>query len=237
MLKIAIVEDQTNFAQQLQEYLAQYAGETGQEFKAFLFRDGADILQGYTPGYDMILMDIEMPKTNGMDVAKKIRAMDAEVVIVFITNMAQYAIHGYAVGALDYVLKPLSYGSFKTRFARALGRVAQHKDEQIVLDCREKNVRVQVRKIQYVEVQNRILCYHTEDGEYTLRGTLKQAEEQLARFHFVKGNYWYIVNLLHITEIGAKTLLVAGQELPVSRGNRAELMAAFNAYIGGVSHP
>lgn len=64
-----------------------------------------------------------MPHLNGMEAAQKIRELDKEVVIVFITNMAQYAIKGYEVDALDFILKPLNYYTFSMRFTRAVGRV------------------------------------------------------------------------------------------------------------------
>ena len=94
-----------------------------------------------------------------------------------------------------------------------------------------------MRSIFYVEVQQKQLCYHTEQGDYTLRGTLKSAEEQLAAYPFAKGNYWYIVNLAQVSEISLTTLKVGKVELPVSRRCRPALLAAFNRYIGGVASP
>ena len=71
----------------------------------------------------MILLDIEMPNLNGMDAARIIRDKDENVVLMFITNMAQYAIHGYSVGALDFVMKPITYYTFSLKMTRALKRV------------------------------------------------------------------------------------------------------------------
>lgn len=112
MYHIAIVEDELEFSMQLQKYLRQYQQENGVEFKISVFRDGTEILKDYKPEYDAIFMDIEMPVINGMDAAEKIREMDEEVVIMFITNMAQYALFGYSVGALDFVMKPVNYYTF-----------------------------------------------------------------------------------------------------------------------------
>ena len=66
-------------------------------------------MSGYRFQFDIILMDIEMRFMDGMSAAEEIRQMDKDVVIIFITNMPQYAIRGYAVEALDYMLKPVSY--------------------------------------------------------------------------------------------------------------------------------
>lgn len=112
MYHIAIVEDEKVFAGQLQEFLKKYQKEQDTAFKISVFRDGAEILEHYEPLYDVILLDIEMPRVNGMEAAAKIRQMDGDVVLVFITNMASYAIHGYEVGALDFVMKPITYYPF-----------------------------------------------------------------------------------------------------------------------------
>lgn len=233
MLQVAIVEDELCNREQLQNYVIRFGKEAGENFHIRCFACGEDFLKQYDSRYDLILMDIEMPGADGMQTARRLRQMDDQVVLVFITNMAQYAIQGYAVQALDYILKPLSYLSFKMRFARALGRIDRQRDAQILLDCHGRQIRLPVRSIYYVEVQQKQLCYHTEQGVYTLRGTLKSAEEALTSFPFVKGNYWYIVNLAQISEIGSKSLWVGDTELPVSRGCRQELLAAFNRYIGG----
>ena len=123
MYRIAVVEDDRDFVDELKTYLEQYAREEGQEFEISVFYDGAEILEDYTPRYDLILLDIEMPKVNGMDAAEKIREVDENVVLMFITNMAQYAIRGYSVGALDFVMKPITYYTFSMKIKRALKRV------------------------------------------------------------------------------------------------------------------
>lgn len=235
MVCVAVVEDEAVNRDQLGEYIQRYENETGESFSVQFFPSGEALLADYDGRFDLILMDIEMPGADGMQTARRLRQVDEQVVLVFITNMAQYAIQGYAVQALDYILKPLSYLSFKMRFARALGRIDRQKDAQILLDCHGRQIRLPVRSIFYVEVQQKKLCYHTEQGEYALRGTLKSAEEALTAFPFAKGNHWYLVNLAQVTEIGAKSLWVGGTELPVSRGCRQELLAAFSRYIGGTA--
>ena len=89
------------------------------------FSDGDEIALGYKAVYDIILMDIEMKFMDGMMAAEEIRKVDTEVIIIFITNSPQYAIKGYAVDALDYVLKPVSYYAFSQRLGRAVERVAR----------------------------------------------------------------------------------------------------------------
>lgn len=127
MIKIAIVEDEAMYAKQLEEFLRQYEKENGEAFDITIYSDGDQIVNKYRSQYDIILMDVEMKFMDGMSAAEEIRKVDTEVVIIFITNMAQYAIRGYAVDALDYVLKPVSYFAFSQRLSRAIGRMKKEK--------------------------------------------------------------------------------------------------------------
>ena len=103
MAKIAVVEDNDAMRAQLCGFIAQYAQESGHQLDAF--PDGAQLVEPYRPGFDIIFLDIEMPTLGGMPTAERIRRQDPDVVLVFVTNMAQYAIRGYEVDALDFVDK------------------------------------------------------------------------------------------------------------------------------------
>ena len=235
MYRIAVVEDDRNFVEELKNYLIQYANEEGQEFEISAFYDGAEILENYAPNYDLILLDIEMPKVNGMDAAEKIREMDENVVLVFITNMAQYAIRGYAVGALDFVMKPITYYTFSMKIKRALKRVQKKELPSVLLPLSYGVKKLEVRQIYYVEVQNRILYYHTDEGEFAVRASLQSAENSLPAGVFAKCNHWYLVNLMHVTEVRKNKAVVGPFELEISRRNRTRFLEALTRYIGGNS--
>lgn len=235
MLRIAIVEDEESCIGQLKEYIGQYAGENGLEAEIQVFHDGLEIVEAYQPVYDIILLDIEMPRMNGMDAAESIRKRDQDVVLVFITNMAQYAIRGYAVDALDFVMKPITYYTFSMRLARAIGRVKKKESSTVLLNLPGGGVkRLDTKTIYYIESQNRMLHYHTQEGVYTVRGTMQSAEKQLRDYHFVKCNYWYLVNLMHATEMRKDKVVVGGAELEISRRNRSAFLSELTAYVGGI---
>ena len=235
MYRIAIVEDDRNFIEELQTYLEQYAQEEKQEFEISVFYDGAEILENYEPNYDLILLDVEMPKVNGMDAAEKIREVDENVVLMFITNMAQYAIHGYAVGALDFVMKPITYYTFSMKVKRALKRVQKKEMPSILLTLSDGVKKLEVFQIYYVEVQNRMLHYHTKEGEFVVRASLQSAETMLPSNVFAKCNHWYLVNLMHVTEVRKNIAVVGPYELEISRRNRTGFLKALTEYMGGNS--
>lgn len=233
MLRIAIVEDEQACSEQLQTFLRRYGEVHGEEMNLSIFRDGSEVLEDYQPVYDIILLDIEMPKMNGMEAAEEIRKRDADVVLVFITNMAQYAIRGYAVGALDFILKPVNDYTFSLKLSRAIARVKSRESGQVLLTTPEGVKRVDTRQIYYVEVQSRMLHYHTEQGEFVLRGTMQDAEKTLEPYHFVRCNYWYLVNLCHVSEVKKEMAVVAGYELEISRRNKTAFLTALTGYLGG----
>ena len=167
MYHIAIVEDERTFSEQLQEFLKEYQEEKNIKFKISVFKDGAEILEEYKQIYDIILLDIEMPEINGMETARRIRKTDAEVVLMFITNMASYAIHGYEVGALDFIMKPLTYYTFSVKLTRALRRVKKKEQKEILLTLPNGAKKIEIQQLYYVEVQNRIL----HKGDNAERGT------------------------------------------------------------------
>lgn len=233
MYHIAIVEDEAAFAAQLQEYLKQFQEENDVRFKISVFGDGEEILKDYQPLYDIIMLDIEMPKVNGMQAAEQIREQDTDVTLMFITNMAAYAIRGYEVGALDFVMKPINYYTFSMKLTRVLKRTKQKAQQEILLTLPDGVKKLNVQQIYYVEVQNRMLSYHTDEGVFEMRGTMQSVEQMLAPYAFAKCNHWYIVNLKHVSEVRKTTAIVAGSELEVSRRNRTAFLKALTEYVGG----
>lgn len=233
MYHIAIVENDQEFISELKDYLAQYEQENGQEFHVSVFHDGLEIVETYEPEYDLILMDVEMPRLNGMDAAEKIREVDENVVIMFITNMAQFAIRGYSVGALDFVMKPITYYTFSTKMKRALKRVEKREVSSVLLALPDGVKKIELRRIYYVEVQNRMLHYYTEEGEIVVRGTLQSAESMLPSAIFARCNHWYLVNLMHVTEVRKNMVTAGPYQLEISRRNKAGFLQALAEYMGG----
>lgn len=235
MYHIAVVEDEKECSEQIQTFLKQYQEENSVRFKVSAFADAVQLLDGYEPVYDMILMDIDMPGVNGMDAAETIRQSDRDVVIVFITNLTGYAIRGYEVEALDYVVKPVTYYSFSMRLTRAIRRSRARIPHQIMLTLPDGVKKLEVGQIYYVEVQNRMLYYHTAEGTLLVRGTMQGTQQVLEPYAFAKCNHWYIVNLRHVTEVKKNTVVVGPYELEISRRNRTPFLKALTEYVGGYS--
>ena len=125
VIRVAIVEDEREVREQLAEYLRRYERQFGRMFEVSLFEDGDEIVSDYRAVYDIILLDVQMRRMDGMAAAEAIRKVDKDVLLIFITNMAQFAIKGYAVDALDYVLKPVPYFAFSQQIQKAVNRLQE----------------------------------------------------------------------------------------------------------------
>lgn len=198
MIQIAIVEDEEIYVKQLTEYIRKYQTERGRSIKVTVFGDGEDITENYSGGFDIILMDIQMRFMDGMTAAEKIRQMDQKVIIMFITNMIQYAVRGYEVDAMDYVVKPVEYFSFSQKLDKAVGRMRSEVKEFLTIPIGEGVVKINIADIYFIEGQRHNVIYHTSRGDYCSRITMKELEEKLAVHNFFRCAKGYLVNMNHV---------------------------------------
>lgn len=126
-MRIAIIDDDADERKTLQASFERLAQESGSAIVIIEFAGADDFLDGYDRSFDLICMDIDMPGTDGMSAAQRLRQMDADVPLVFVTNMAQMAIHGYAVHALDFILKPINYYSFSIKMRGILALIGNRR--------------------------------------------------------------------------------------------------------------
>ena len=232
MIRIALVEDEAEVRAQLQGYVQRHTRQYGTEFAVTEFADGMELLDDYRPVYDILFLDVEMKHLDGMETARRVRELDKDVIIVFITNMAQYAIRGYAVDALDYVLKPVSYFAFSQRLNRAISRMKKRTDKTIMVNIKGGTVRINLANIFYIESQGHTLILHTILGDYETIGTMKEMEEKLDGMSFCRGNKGYLINLQHVDSVQDGCAVVRGEQLVLSRARKKEFMECLTEYWG-----
>lgn len=234
MFKIAIVENEQPAIDQIEAHLNRYAKENELFFKIETFKDGKDFLEDYKSFYDVIFMDVDMPEVNGFKAAKKLRQIDTNVILVFVTNLSRYAIKGYEYGAMDYILKPLEYSSFALKLNRIVTACERNKINKTVwLQTSPNRVSVEINSILYVEVIKHKIIYHTQKGDYVAYGTMKKAEEVLTDDCFVRCNSCYLVNLQHVKEISGFTVVVGEDSLVISHPRKKSFIEALHRYYAG----
>mgnify|MGYP002529383384 CR=1 FL=1 len=234
MISLAIVEDEEIYRSQLKEYIQRYARENGYDFQITVFRDGDEITENYQCKFEMILMDVKMEFMDGMTAAEKIRQQDEDVIIMFITNMKNYAIRGYEVDALDYILKPISYFAFEKSISRAIKRLGKReKKKTISIQLQSGGIqKLSLAEILYIESEAHILVFHTEKGNFRTYAKMKDMEEVLVTEGFFRCNKGYLVNLSYVDGVKDGCCWVNGEGLIISRAKRKEFMVALTNFIG-----
>ena len=228
MLHLAVVEDDPLYAKQLQEYLDQYAKDSGRKFDVRFFSDGEDIIDNYRAGFHIILMDIQMQFLDGLTTAKLIREKDEKVIIIFITNMASYAIRGYEVDALDFIIKPVSYPILVQKLQRAMKRLDRDEEHFILIATGDGTMKMPASQIYYIESQRHQMIYHTTAGVLEAGGRLDDLEKELAPYQFFRSNKGYLVNMRYVEGVQNDCCLIAGDRLIISRRRKAAFMEQFS---------
>ena len=232
-MNIAIVEDERSATDILHQMLEKFAQERNESLVIYEFSDAVTFLEKYKPDYDIVFMDIKLPKMNGMEAAKKLREKDTNVILYFITRMAQYAIKGYEVGALDFILKPVTYAQLKMKLERALVELKRNQTEKVVINHKMGTAHIATRDIYYIEILGHHLIYHTVFGDYEAYGTLKVISNSIKDPLFVQCNRCYVVNLRHVREIRNQNVIVEKYTLQISRARKSLFLKSVNEYLGG----
>lgn len=234
MVKIAIIEDSQIDREALKRTLQRFSTREGLEIVVDEFESAVQFFMKYQPVYDLIFMDIDMPQMNGMEAAQRLRRLDKRVLLVFVTNMAQYAIKGYEVDAIDFILKPIDEYSFALKLQRVLARLPKNRIGSFLIHTDTlESIAIQTSSIKYVEVNGHYVIYHTCDGVYKQYATLKSVENRLGEGSFVKCNRCFLVNLSYVDSIQKDEVLIGKERLVISRPQKKAFLSAFSDYIGG----
>ena len=148
--------------------------------------------------------------------------------------MANYAVQGYGVRALDFLVKPVSYENFSLKMERALVAADRAKKKEIVVSTAEGDRRVPIHELYYVEVMNHTLIYHTKGGDLSVRGSIRDCEERLAPYDFARCNKSYLVNMNYVTEIRRSEIRVGGALLPIGSTRRQAFLKQLTEFMGDI---
>lgn len=234
MFHIVICDDEKEFITDLQNLLYKYEKESGNEFCISEFRDGSELLQNYQSDFDLIFMDIQMEKLDGLKTAEKIRQMDDTVGLFFFTSLPQYVWKGYEYGAANYLLKPLKYGRLKMELDRFFSRY-QGKDEPYLSFSNDTGkYKVLYKNLRYAETCKRNVLLHFEGQEQVIYKSMKEISLSLeSQRKFTKCHASFLVNLAYVKSVeNLEAVLTTGERIPISQPKRKEFMERLAEYWG-----
>ena len=229
-----MVEDDKNFSSVVKNYVERFMSERELPFKIQTYVDGLNFIENFKNDHDIVFMDIDMPIMNGLEAAKKLRLAGSNAKLIFVTNLARYAIKGYEVDAMGFLVKPINYFALSSVLKKAIESILLHKEEtvRIVISNKTATTVIPSSTIMYVEVQAHDLLVHTEKAVTECRKTLKEIRELLTPVGFLMCNNCYLVNLKYVSYLsGDELTLVNGEKLLVSRRRKKEFMDGLLDYM------
>lgn len=234
MIKIALVEDTQECADLFMEFINRYRAE-GHPVELTWFRNGLDFIDEYTTDYDVVFMDIEMPHISGLETAAKLRKLDESVPLIFLTVMAQLAIKGYEVSAMDFIVKPITYFNFCLKIEKALNLKRRNKNITLkLMDDDGAKVMISTSQLLYVESVGHRCIFHTEKGNFYQYSSLSDLEEKLEGNQFMRCNNSFLINPLFVAKINKDSIVIAGNEIPIARARKKVFMEKLTKYFQNI---
>ena len=232
-----IIEDEPEAEQTLCAHLERFAEEHHERFQISWLKTAFEFVQSKQKA-DIIFMDIQLPGINGVEAAEYLRSYDSRTVPIFVTNLAKYAVRGYTVDALDFIVKPVEYYDFSLRMAKALRVVDRNRSRSIYVGTKDGLAVMPASQVTAIEVARHNLSYHLvgEEEPVRYRGSLGKVEAELEGAPFVRISNNCLINIDHVRKInGPEVHLSTGEVFYISRARRKEALAAIANYYGGNS--
>ena len=228
-MRIAVCDDEKRFTGEFRRITESIYNRL--DYDVYEFQAATDLIESFKlKAFDIVFLDIEMPGTDGLELSKQLRAISSEVIIVFLTSHVEYAIKGYEVNALRYLLKPIT--------AEALKEIIDHVSSKIYdgkslwVRSEDKEVKVKLDDILYIEALNQYVLIRTSGEEIRVRGMISDYEEKLVKEDFFRIHRSYIVPLWKIVKTGNTEVILEGNVIiPLSRSKKKELNVKMLDYM------
>lgn len=235
MYKIAVVDDEYVEVERIKNLLAEYSLRENVEFDVCSFSCGDDFLKCDNADFDIVFFDIEMPGRNGLETAKELRKINQSIIIIFCTNLVEYAVNGYEVNALGYLVKPISAYSFNTNVSKACNILARRVSQKISIKTVHGHVVVSAEDIVYVEVQRHNLFFYIKNKSgfenIKTRGSMAEICDKLDSNNFVRCSASYLINLHHVQSIENNFVYMYDTSITVSRTYKKSFSDSFMKYL------
>jgi len=230
MYRVAVCDDEGEQAEALQAAVSAWGSARGIPCNAQAFLSGESLWFAWQGGaFDILLLDVEMGKTSGIELDKSLRAAGSRAEIVFITSHFEFAGEGYEVDALHYLLKPVSREKLFQVLDKAAARLSQEPPSLVITSGGER-VKLYAPDILYVESFRHDIVIHTRTGEYQVKESISAFGDRLRAVSpmFYRAHRSYLISLQAMTRIGRTSVTLENTtELPLARGKYDDINRAF----------
>ena len=233
--QIAVVDDRKPDRDWLAEKLAAYMARQGLEYELSAFESGEDFLAALRAArFDVVFMDVYLGGMTGVETAQRLRAIDMDCKLVFLTSSEDYMRQGFSLNSAHYLVKPVGNADFEQAMENC--RVQPScQPPTLTVTVGGQTLEVDTREIRYVDVQQRSAVLHTGAGSLSLSVSFSTAAERLMENRrFLLCYKGVLVNIDHIAaQEGEDFILGDGTRLPIAPRRRREILAQYRAYIFG----
>lgn len=178
---------------------------------------------------DLIFLDVNMPDLTGVEFLEQLKNPP---LTIFTTAYSEFAIDGFRLNAIDYLLKPISFARFVQAVQKVKAQLTMQQpmlppvtavNKEVYLKQDNEFIRVCADKILFIEAMQNYIIIHQTDQKNTIHQTMSAAEELLAGLSFFRTHRSYLINIAHIDRIRGNTITIKGHEIPLSKHRREEL--------------
>jgi DNA-binding LytR/AlgR family response regulator len=231
MINCLVVDDEPIAREGIMEYIRQieYLNPVGQCKSAM---EAAGMLQKQS--VDLLFIDIQMPKLTGIEFVK---ALANPPLVIFTTAYSEYALEGFELDVVDYLLKPISFPRFLKSVEKAQSYLhARNKEVSITQDfffikCNGKIEKIMLADVDYIEAMANYVIIHTRQKKYITYITFSGIEEQLPADLFVRIHKSFLVAISAIQTIDGNEVITGTMRLPLSKNHRNEVMSRIESKL------
>lgn len=229
LIEIAVCDDDIDFFKEIDTIFKQQ-NPFGEKYNLSFFKSGTALLQCDKIHFDLIFLDILMPKLDGISTAKFLREQDSTAVLVFLTAVSIPSTETFKVAPFRYLIKPLSKENLLVDLPEIFEEVTR-RYQVLLLKCGEKLCEVKISTILYLVINHKSVDVVTDDRCYTTKETMRELEQKLSPFGFVHSHKSYLINLNRVSVLQRFVVTMEnGEELPISQPKTISFRKSFMEY-------
>jgi DNA-binding LytR/AlgR family response regulator len=234
LINIGICDDELHYRLKIKDILKEILSSYPIDYRIYEFSSGESLLNNYPKDLDILIMDIQMERINGMDTARKIRAFDQNLEIIFMTSFAEFMQEGYEVKAYRYILKPISERKISKNILPCINEIMKKRNNYLTINVKNYVDRIKIDSIIYIETARPNILIYTHDNMYTTKMSISKMEKILSEHGFFRCHNSYIINLKLVESMNSNTVVVDGKDIPISKYRVKDLKLAITNILGDI---